>query len=178
MPCLVFVLLDSLSLESWMRVAAGVVTLVGVLYQGIHRLRAVRLPRSKLKADLEVLERISTTLGRGSDEYQQVRARVNGWVQKMYAEKGKSADIEVAWGNLVLGCLLVLVFAPWAVFQVMKGFHWSIFLTGYGVILGGMLIQSSMDEKDWKALRSKLRFRSISPASKRVVKPEPENGWP
>ena len=122
----------------------GLIPGVITLWLGYRRYEPRVRPRSKLKTDLEILNRIDPD--DTPYEYSVVKAEVREMIKQIYEkptekEVGKKHEEEVVkkprrnWPLFAACCVIFVVFILWSWYLVRDGFTWWVIGTGYGALL-------------------------------------------
>jgi hypothetical protein len=105
--------------------------------------------RSRLKADLEILE----LLGKDHPLYPTVKSQTDEQLRRTYSQALTGQDnrpLVYNWGMLVLGATFLLVFSGWTVYIVRDGFNWWSLLTGFLAMSGFGNLMGSLQPRSSK----------------------------
>lgn len=108
-------------------------TVVGILatFFGLRRIEPALRPRSRLKADLEILRMLEPK----DPEYDIVRRHIDTTITKLYELRGQQGGIKglrvYNWSAFALGIICFPGFTFWTWYLVNDGFSWWAIATGW-----------------------------------------------
>ena len=143
--------MDWLSNETVLNVLKAVGVLVGAIVAliSIRKVEPALRPRSKLKADLEILQMLRPEI-QEDEVVQQVKNHIETRIYNIYAPQR-----EVNWWRLILATMFFLGFSFWTVFLVLdESLRLAIVSGFFALVCFGLIITATK--------------------TKRVVQPPPE----
>lgn len=108
--------------------------LVGPAVGWLYQVRSTRM-RSKIKADLEILEKAKAVLGE-SEATHAIAERIRLTIARKYPLPGSAAAAAISQSDLVFGVVSLTAALAWAVFVSMYGPWWRFGVTAALGVLG------------------------------------------